>query len=545
MAIIQTLPAEVVHLIAAGETIDSLAAVVRELAENAIDAGATRLVISLWTDTFSIQVSDNGCGMSLEDLERAATPHTTSKIHSTDDLQRITSLGFRGEALHSLAQLANLQICSRQHGDASGWQINCDRTGNSQGSPKVVAIAPGTVVSARHIFAPYPSRVQALPALAQQLRKIQMVVQQMAIANPHLTWQVNLDDRIWIAIWPGKTARDILPQIVSSIQPVDLVGGQWVEAEGKSKIQIALGLPDRASRRRPDWVKVAINGRIVQFPEIEQAILSAFARTLPRHRYPVCIAHLTVPPAQVDWNRHPAKTEVYLHNLSYWQEKVGSAIASTLQAPDASVLSSPSAATAQLWRTAEQSRQYLTTPHTPHSTPYPVKALAQVHNTYILAEHAAGLWLVEQHVAHERILFEDLEREWQIVPLEQPMIASNLSEERVERLQALGVNIEPFGSDLWVVRSLPAILVGREDRQDILLELSRQDDPQLARATAACRSAIRNGTPLDLAAMQDLLAQWQQTRNPHTCPHGRPICLSLESTDLARFFRRNWIISKN
>jgi DNA mismatch repair protein MutL len=573
MPLIQTLPTEVVHLIAAGEVIDSLAAVVRELAENAIDAHATRLTISIWTDTFSIQVSDNGCGMDLADLEQAATPHTTSKIHLKQDLQQIKSLGFRGEALHSLAQLADLQICSRKHAESAGWQVRYDHAGQVSGAPKNVAIALGTVVTVNHIFATLPSRLQVLPAIAQQIRKVQLLIHHMAIANPQVTWQVSLDQREWITIWAGRNVQDILPQIIKSIQFTDLVIGREVITESMgfnqaiaasplystpsnphtsvqssnlensiAQIEITLGLPDRLSRRRPEWVKVVVNGRMVDFPEMEQIILSAFSHTLPRHRYPVCIVHLHLPPDRLDWNRHPAKNEVYLQNLSDWQSQVSKLITQILQAPETNQEIGNSAGARTLLRLAESQKRYLS--HSPTSAPasQAVKALAQVHNTYILAEHAAGMWLIEQHVAHERVLFEQIEQQWQIVAIAPPVLLDQISAEGVERLQALEIEIEPFGENLWLVRSIPAILVGQTDCVSILMELSQQPDPQGARASAACRSAIRNGTALDLLEMQNLLNQWQQTRNPHTCPHGRPICLSLEESDLARFFRRNWII---
>jgi DNA mismatch repair protein MutL len=545
MPLIHALPTEVVHLIAAGEVIDSLASVVRELAENAIDAQATRINIAIATDTFSIQVRDNGIGMSLVDLECAATPHTTSKIAIAADLQQIASLGFRGEALHSLAQLSNLQICSRRHSDQSGWQLNYDYAGNVYTS-KTLAIAPGTIVTADRIFSTRPSRLEMLPAISQQVRKIQLAIQQMAIANPQITWQATLAGRPWLNIWSSIEVQDILAQIVSSIQPSDLISGEISgeisnaingEINGKTtngQIKIAMGLPDRCHRRRSDWVKVIVNGRMVQLPEIEQVILSGFARTLPRHRFPACIVHLSLPPTQVDWNRQPDKSEVYLHNLDLWQDLVSKLITQLLQTPSKE---SPSSTT-QLLRVAE-----VGTPYSSRSpVREPLKALAQVHNTYILAEHPTGLWLVEQHVAHERVLFEQLESQWQIVPLEKPLVLSNLTAESVERLEALEIDIQAFGEDLWAVRSLPAILINSPDCQDALLEISCQEDPQLARATVACRSAMRNGTPLDLAAMQSLLNQWQQTRNSRTCPHGRPICLSLDSDRLARFFRRNWII---
>jgi len=220
---IHTLPIEVVHLIAAGEVIDSLAAVIRELAENAIDAQATRIVISIWTDSLSVQLSDNGCGMAIVDLSQAATPHTTSKINNAEDLQQINSLGFRGEALYSLSQLADLNICSRPVLEPVGYQANYDEHGNLQTSPKVVAIASGTVVTVRNLFSRYPNRLQSLPSNSQQARKVQLQIQQMAIANPQINWQVNLDNREWMTIWAGENASEILPQIISSIQPYDLV----------------------------------------------------------------------------------------------------------------------------------------------------------------------------------------------------------------------------------------------------------------------------------------------------------------------------------
>ncbi len=545
---IHTLPIEVVHLIAAGEVIDSLAAVVRELAENAIDAIATRIVISIWTDTLSVQVSDNGCGMAIADLIQAATPHTTSKIANAEDLRQINSLGFRGEALYSLAQLADLSICSRPILEPVGYQANYNEYGNLQTSPKVIAIATGTVVTVRNLFSRYPSRLQALPNNSQQVRKVQLQVQQLAIANSQINWQVNLDNREWLTIWAGENASEILPQIINSIQPYDLVHKEF------PLISITLGLPNRLSRRRPDWVKVILNGRLINFPELEQTIFTSLERTLPRNRFPVCIIHLNLPCDRIDWNRHPAKAEAYIQNLGEIQSQLKDCLTDALKFPEPSSKaiynsnynSAYNSATSDLLRTAERKTSYLIPAkrenfNQPNSS---VKVIAQVLDTYILAEHAGGLWLVEQHVAHERVLFEKIETQWQVVTVEQPILLKQLSEDQIERLQALGLEIEPFGNGLSAVRSLPEILIGHEDCATILREMSQQNDPTMARATAACRSAIRNGTKLEQATMRDLLCQWQQTRNPHTCPHGRPICLAIDESDLARFFRRNWIISK-
>jgi DNA mismatch repair protein MutL len=549
--------------------IDSLAAVVRELAENAIDAGAKRIVISIWTDTLSMQVSDNGCGMAIADLSQAATPHTTSKINNAEDLQQIKSLGFRGEALYSLAQLADLSICSRPILEPVGYQANYDEHGNLQSPPKVTAIATGTIVSVRNLFSRYPNRLQSLPSNSQQVRKVQLQVQLMAIANPQINWQVNLDNREWMTIWAGENNSEILPQIINSIQSYDLVYKEFAltpspspagegsknialspspsnAREGSKNISITLGLPDRLSRRRPDWVKIILNGRVINFPELEQTILASLERTLPRNRFPVCIVRLDLPCDRIDWNRHPAKAEAYIQNLAELQSQLKDMITEALKLPESNSKTTYTSATNDLLRAGERKTSYLI-PAKKENFNQPqnsLKAIAQVLDTYILAEHSGGLWLVEQHVAHERVLFERIELQWQIVAIEQPILLKQLSPDGLERLQSLGLEVEMFGNALWAVRSLPEILVGHKDCSQILLEMSQQDDPTMARATAACRSAIRNGTKLDLTTIRDLLLQWQQTRNPHTCPHGRPICLAIDESDLAKFFRRNWIISK-
>jgi DNA mismatch repair protein MutL len=630
---IQTLPDDVVHLMAAGEVIDSLAAVVRELAENALDAGATRISISVYPEQWRIRVADNGVGMRLEDLKQAAAPHSTSKIRGSRDLWKISSLGFRGEALYSLSQLASLEIISRTTASDEGWWMAY----NAQGQPiqiEPAAIAPGTIVTVSDIFAAWSTRREGLPPLSQQLKAVQSAVHQLALCHPHVTWQLQQNDRDWFNLWMGKTARQVLPQILRDIQISDLqelqiaidqktegrgreaggeeeAGGSWAGGEdtepggrrdaenlhpaqnSKFKIQnsassfiphppspipslyLLIGLPDRCHRRRSDWVRVALNGRFVQMPELEQTILTGFRRTLPRDRFPVCFIHLQVPPDQIDWNRHPAKSEVYLHHLDFWKEQVTSAIDQTLRLSPINLSDTLYFdRIGHLLKTAEAGGGYNTSrrdegwgmgdetdaihgkgesggignktdflPPIPH--PPSLKAIAQLHNTYILAEHPAGVWLIEQHIAHERVLYEQLCDRWQIVPLASPIVLSQLTGVQVEQLQRLGLEIEPFGEQIWMVRTAPALLAQREDCAAALVELSLGGDLQTAQVATACRSAIRNGTPLTLQEMQILLNHWQRTRNPRTCPHGRPICLTLEESALARFFRRHWVIGKS
>jgi DNA mismatch repair protein MutL len=566
---ITLLPEDVVRWIAAGEVIDSLAAVVRELAENALDAGATRITVALWMDQWRVRVADNGGGMSLTDLRQAATAHSTSKIRDRQDLWHITSLGFRGEALHSLAQLSQLQIASRplsapttaNSSDSTlGWLSTYDVQGEvTQLEP--VAIAPGTIVTADRIFANLPQRRQGLPPAPQQLRAIQLMIHQLALCHPQVTWQVQQSDREWFTLFPGNSPRQLLPQMLRSVQISDLqeldldlqVGPENPhDPRQPGKIYVLVGLPDRCHRGRPDWIKVAVNGRLVQIPALEQAILSGFRRTLPRDRFPVCLIHLRVPPEQVDWNRHPAKSEIYLHHLAQWQATVEAAIAQALRLnPDSLPDQVQTSRVSAVLKVAESGGSYrgadLQQANSTDEMPslQPLKVLAQVHQTYILVEHPTGIWLIEQHIAHERVLFEDLCDRWHLEPLSNPVILQALTTSQVEQLQALGVEIEPFGEQTWMVRSVPAMLATREDCADALIELSLGGDLASAQAAIACRSAIRNGTPLSQADMQTLIDRWQKTRNFRTCPHGRPICLSLEESSLARFFRRHWMVGKS
>ncbi|MCV3216406.1 DNA mismatch repair endonuclease MutL [Plectonema radiosum NIES-515] len=576
---IQALPTEVVYLITAGEVIDSLASVVRELIENSLDAGATRIIISVWAQQWRVRVADNGCGMNLDDLQQAASAHSTSKIRSCADLWQINSLGFRGEALHSLTTLADLEILSRPANSASGGFRVVYGYGGEPVVVEAAAIAPGTIVTISNLFGNYSTRRQGLPTTAIQMKAVQASIHQIALCHPHVTWQVWQNDREWFTLSPAATTGKLLPQILHQVKQGDL---QELKLEvpnppnsckddppgrlyptPNSSLSLVIGLPDRCHRHRPDWVRVAINGRMVKSKELEQTIFTGFHRTLPRDRYPICFLHLDISPDQINWNRNPAKTEIYLNELSYWQEQISSAIQQALRIDSVNIKEAiHTTRVSKLIKAAEEKGGYhVQRPNsdenkTPNSrrddppgrlypTPNSLKAVAQVNNTYIVVEHAGGMWLVEQHIAHERVLYEQLYDNWQLVTVEPAIILYQLSPAQVSQLQRINIDIEPFGEQLWAVRNIPALLQQRDDCAEAILELSWGGDLQTAQVAVACRSAIRNGTPLTLPEMQTLLDDWQRTRNPRTCPHGRPIYLSLSESALARFFRRNWVIGKS
>jgi len=559
--LIRPLPQDVVHLIAASEVIDSLAAVVRELVENALDAEATRITISVWPESWRVQVADNGLGMDLTNLKQAAAAHSTSKINTITDLFQIKSLGFRGEALHSLAQLSDLEIISRPSSptlSSFGWRVGYNHQGEAI-KTEAIAVASGTVITVANLFETWQTRRKSLPSFAQQLRGIQLIIQQIALCHPQVTWQLRQGNNPWFQISPGVNAQQILPQIIKNIRFSDLYylkipqDSDNINIKG---IELILGLPDRCHRRKPDWVKVAINGRMVRSPELEQTLLTSLARTCPRDRYPICFVHLHLCPEHIDWNRNPDKSEVYLQDLRGWQDQISQGIDQALRL-NFERLSLPQNRIDKLLKVSEEKGKYnINSSNNPDSEGVQtqsknelgiveIKAIAQVLNTYIVAEHSSGLWLIEQHIAHERVLYEQICDQWRLIPLEPGIILQSLSTAQLEQMQRLELEVDPFGDGVWVVRNAPELLVKRSDCPEALLELSLGGDLQAAQVATACRSAIRNGTIMSLTQMQTLLDQWIKTRNPRTCPHGRPIVLQLEESALSRFFRRHWVIGKS
>ena len=547
---IRSLSQDIVHRMAAGEVIDSPAAVVRELIENAIDAKATRITVSIWLDQWKIQVTDNGIGISVENLKTIAKPHSTSKILHLDDLSKINTLGFRGEALHSITQVAELELFSSTQDPItairSGWHaVYFDALRDPE--LEEVAIAPGTTVQVKNLFRNWESRRTSGQTLKQHLKSIQQCIYDIALAHPHLTLHVNQDDREWFILSNTPTLTTRLLQVLPTGEKTDF---REVKTD---QLHLVVGLPDRISRRQSDWMRVAINGRLVDCPELLSTLSHHLRRMLPRDRYPIVIAHLTLPPNDLDWNRHPAKKMLYLQHLDHWQTLLTQGVETALHLE----LNQSSTRATSFLKAAEQHAGYSTSrsihpdssqsknAQSPKKLPHSLIAIAQVRNTYILAEHGGGMYLIEQHIAHERVLYEQICLRWKLVPVTETVMLRGLSDRQVEQLEHIGIEIDEFGDDLWAVRSVPELLLLRDDLPDALLELSQESDLQGAQVAIACRTAIRNGTALDLPAIQSLLDQWQLTTNPHTCPHGRPIYLVLEESSLARFFRRQWVIGKS
>jgi DNA mismatch repair protein MutL len=539
MPSIHPLSPELVRLIAAGEIIDSLVAVVRELVDNSLDAGAKRIAICIWPQRWTLQVSDDGLGMSPEDALVCALPHQTSKIQSVEDLWHVSTLGFRGEGLHALATVAELTLVTHSPKQSlASWQ-GYDHHGQVM-EQKPQGAGFGTIVTVSNIFGQMPVRRRFLN-LQKEVMAILQWIKYRALAHPHVTWQVSIGEnnstsalKPKLSLWPGSNAKDILLQLFPRLEPSDFAEGFTLTPQ--EKITVTVGLPNRYSRPRPDWIIFTINGRCVEDKALLEGVNHIFRRTLPKGRYPLCVVNLELPAERVNWNVHPAKTTVQCQDqpalIQQIQDTLAQALVDTLPSQDS-----------RLFRAAM--KRALKEEGASYNTGRKLKALAQIRNTYILAEHPEGLWLVEQHVAEERVLFELIQREWKLTELPTVVLVEDLTQRQQENLETLGIVLEPFGENVWAIRQAPVCLLERADVAEALRELSRCTDLDGACASLACRTAIRNGTPLDLSAMQNLLDRWINTQNPHTCPHGRPIYLPLAENDLARFFRRNWTLCDN
>jgi DNA mismatch repair protein MutL len=538
---IHALSSELVHLIAAGEVVDSLVAVVRELVDNSLDAGARRISVCIWPQRWTIQVSDDGRGMPPEEALVCALPHHTSKIKSVEDLWQVSSLGFRGEGLHALAMVGDLVLVTRSSDQSlASWQRYDHQGQVIEQKPQGAGL--GTVVTVSNIFGQIPVRRRFLN-LQKEVTAILQWIKYQALAHPQVTWQVSIAESSSgkdaalapkLSLWPGSSAKDILLQLLPRLEPSDLAEGSTLTPT--EKITVTAGLPNRYTRPRPDWLIFTINGRRIEDKALTEGVSQVFRRTLPKGRYPLCVVNLTLPAERLNWNVHPAKTTVQCQDqpalIQQIQNTLAQVLAETLPSQDSRLFRS-----AMLKTLKEEGANY--------NPSLKLKALAQIRNTYVLAEHPEGLWLVEQHVAEERVLFEKIQKDWVLIDLPQVLLVENLSQRQQENLEALGIVLEPFGENVWAIRQAPLFLHERSDAAEALRELSSCSDLDAACASLACRTAVRNGTPLDLPYMQNLLDRWLNTQNPQTCPHGRPIYLPLSESDLARFFRRNWTLCDN
>ncbi len=562
-----------INRIAAGEVIERPASAVKELVENAMDAGASQIdVVFRGGGKSLIRVSDNGSGMVRDDLLLAIERHATSKL-SDETLTDIHTLGFRGEALPSIGSVARLTIVSRAEGDAHEMQVEAGRIDG----PSPAARQRGTDVDVRDLFFATPARLKFLKSDRSEVAEAVDVVRRLALAHPATGFSFATEDRHWIDVPSGDTAEIRIGRIMGQefIENSIAVGleGEDVQITGFA------GLPT-AARGQATQQFAFVNGRPVRDKLISGAIRGAYADVLPPGRHPAVVLYLTCAPTRVDVNVHPAKSEVRFRDSGFVRALIVSAVRRALasrpvqadtnlarQFSQAPRWSPPNPLTGDGFAEAAQAAFEMQMPpagrseFAPPDVDYPLgSARTQVHDNYIIAQTSRGMVVVDQHAAHERIVYERLKRQRaenhvvtqallvpHVVDLDAASIAHLSS--IAELLQQGGLQVEPFGEMAMIVREIPADLVGGDIvalLRDIADDVQSLDHMNTVGerlnhvlATFACHHSVRSGRALNVAEMNALLREIERTPNGGECNHGRPTFVEISLKDIERLFRRS------
>ena len=582
MSKISLLPPDLANQIAAGEVVERPASVVKELVENALDAGARRLVIHVELGgKKQVRVEDDGEGMEPADARLAIERHATSKIKRADDLAAIRTLGFRGEALPSIASVSHFVLRTRARGQQSGTELRVN--GGTVASVKEVGAAEGTVVEVNDLFYNLPARRKFLKSDGAESAQVSRIVTQLALAYHEAGFTLTSAGRTLLQCPPAGSLRDRLYQIYGERDDLIEVGksagglrltGYIAALAGQSGQS---GQSDRGPTRGAQHVFV--NRRIVKDKTIAHAILDAYSVASIKERSPEVHLFLEMPPDAVDVNVHPTKAEVRFREQSLVHEVVrralmdalGQTSAPQLQLrPEVAPFHDPVAAAIpgilaggtypNRWRPAE-SNTVVSPAEAGHHVPdiRPMIPLGQFRDTFIVAIDDEGIAIIDQHVAHERVLFErvmerltsgTLESQRLLVPmiLELTSAAHDTLVGRAAELERLGFELESFGKNTINITAVPALLKAEESSQTLqalaedLERLDRGADVQQAlkriAATTACHAAVKANYPLSYEKMTHILDELRATAYSSVCPHGRPVMLRLTRREIEKNFER-------
>jgi DNA mismatch repair protein MutL len=594
---IRRLPETLVNRIAAGEVVERPASALKELVENAIDAGATRIAVSLLEGGLErLEVTDDGCGMTPDDMALALERHATSKLPD-EAIERVVTLGFRGEALPSIASVARLTLESRVRGAEQGWRRVTDHGITAGEGP--AALPPGTRVRVEQLFAKVPARRKFLRTARSEYAACLDVVRRLAMARPEVSIRLDHGERTVFDLRGGeglaaRVALLIARELAGNSVALDL-------ERGEMRLTGIAGLPTY-NRGVADHQYLFVNGRPVKDRLLVGAVRGAYAGMLARDRHAVLALFLELPAEDVDVNVHPAKTEVRFRDaaavrgfiVSGLRQALSTGDRRSVQAPDVEAMgrwqrepevpaalgsifsardwSQPSATlrdSGLAWRSPEaevmdlpQGRAEAAEPLPQEAAEYPLGiARGQIADTYIVAETVDGLVLVDQHAAHERLVLERLRAAGtgdkvaasqallipEVVELDEP--ACDRLEEQAERFAEYGLLMERFGPGAMLVRAMPGALRGGDPERlltDLADDIARHGDGLLlgekiehVLATMACHGSVRAGRTLSVAEMNALLREMERTPRSGQCNHGRPTWVKLSMADVEKLFGRH------
>jgi DNA mismatch repair protein MutL len=558
--VIRRLPDALVNKIAAGEVVERPASAVKELVENALDAAATIISVELRDGGAAlVRVSDDGVGMSAEELPLALERHATSKLATDDDLDAIATLGFRGEALAAICAVSRFTVTSRAR-DGSDEGLRLGGEGGAVIQRIGVPCDSGTTIEVRDLFFNTPARLKFLKTPATELSATLRALSQLALAHPAAQLRVTNNGR---PVLTAPTAAT-LKERIGALWGWDLAGRLLTVSREEHGVRVhGHASPPDVTRGGRDDVIIIVNGRPVRDPALLQAVLAAYRPILARDRFPLVVLAVELPATDVDANVHPTKAWVRFRHPRLVQEMLVAALHDALQRPTSapvavdwtSEMRPPSASAAA---PGTQSALFAET-----AAPYTKavrfgRVLGQVQDTFIVATTDDEVFFLDQHVVHERVLFERLESELATggapsqallfpEPIDLPPAARALLERWREPLDRLGFGFDSNASGAVILTAVPTLLKGDEPRR--LLEAAVDElgsakaaAPAIDRALAfvACRAAVKADTALAREEMERLVADLAQTRTPYFCPHGRPIVSRVSMHDIRRELKRTW-----
>jgi DNA mismatch repair protein MutL len=553
---IKVLATEVVSKIAAGEVVERPASVVKELIENSLDAGATQIAVEAQGGGVElIKVSDNGVGIPASEVELAFYRYATSKIGNLDDLEKISSLGFRGEALPSIAAVAEVEIFTQTSSETIGSYLHL-RKGEVVGKESR-ARPRGTTVTVRRLFRYFPARLKFLKSVNTENSHIANLVSQYALAFPEVKFSLVLDKRPSLRTTGNGDLREVINAIYGSE-----VAQRMLKVEQNDGLAKVGGLtsPPSLARSNRNYLSFFVNRRWVRSPLLTRATEEAYRGLLMDGQHPIAVINISLPTQELDVNIHPAKAQIkFCHEQSVFgnvQKAIEEVLARTPIASSKAVPFSVSSGQWQSPRMIMDNEPAFVVAQLPTMELPVLRVLGQLANTYIIAEGPNGLYLIDQHAAHERILYDRISEQWaqkevEVQGLLQP-ITIELSPREEETLESskdflteFGFTIEPFGNRSYVIRAIPALMAKAniiEIVTALLDNLASKEslnpwEEKIAQSLA-CHGAIRAGQQLSNEEMRELIKQLEQTKQPRACPHGRPTMIHLSSHQLEKEFGR-------
>ena len=645
MSFVHVLDDNTINKIAAGEVVERPASVIKELVENAIDAHADRIEVEITAGgTSFMRVSDNGIGMSRQDAELAILRHATSKIVKVDDLLTIGTLGFRGEALPSIASVSRFTLTTRQAGDELGTEVKI--SGGSLPEIGETGCGIGTTIRVEDLFFNTPARKKFLKTNNTEGGKINEFIVKLAISNPQIAFKLINNNKMAVSTPGNGDLKDTLQSIYGGTVGSALLPLEFEDEDIRLSGFVTKPSAIRSSR---SWQTFIVNGRIIANRAIAKAIDNAYHALIPKTGYPLVALNIQVPQNTIDVNVHPQKSEMKFEDESRVFKAVYKAVLDAIRPKDevrqlgqlgnmaagveqaeidrhvahgmqeilleAKDVERASAAPARYvpvyeerrqaamqWREAAARMEVPKTAEPPEPEPQPVFVpeaeaetvhemvsvpvpemkhvpesvsvpepmpvendreqscrmvpIGQVDNTYIIAQDADGLYIVDQHAAHERILFDRFSARAGEIPVQQLLVhlmldfsshEAEIIENNLAMLKELGFGLEPAGPNQFRLTEVPADVPSGEAEdfiREILASLEELHKPsaaelrQAAIATASCKAAIKAGFKLNFRQMEILLAELNDTAMPYTCPHGRPTIIKFSTDELAKMFKR-------